>query len=115
MDNMAAQPHQKQQGKSYTKKSALPEYVYQLIGSPRHTLLGICTLVRLELTLFTSKKPRMERFNAHPSKRHEKAEEFNKLARQCHRCYGCGFYVAPGDIEAHRKVCRKDPTAFEQG
>jgi hypothetical protein len=64
------------------------------------------------------KKPRMERgyARAHQSKHptHGKAEEFKKLARQYHRCYGCGYYVAPGAIEAHRKDCRKDPRAFER-
>jgi hypothetical protein len=65
-----------------------------------------------------SKKPRMERgyARAHQSKRpaHGKAEEFKKLARQYHRCYGCGYYLVPGAIEAHRKDCRKDPKTFKR-
>ena len=41
-----------------------------------------------------------------------KKKIFMELARKYNRCYGCGRYVAPGEVQDHKKTCKKDPSAF---
>jgi hypothetical protein len=39
-------------------------------------------------------------------------QELKQLAVQHNRCFSCGFYVAPGGVEAHREKCQKNHAAF---
>jgi hypothetical protein len=60
------------------------------------------------------KLPRREEFHRRVSSAGPKPQsaEHRQLAMKYNRCFGCGYYVARGQVESHMKQCHRSQEAF---
>jgi hypothetical protein len=50
---------------------------------------------------------------SHPSQA-KPLKAYVALAKEHDRCFGCGFYVAPGTLEEHKATCKRNVATFNR-